>query len=69
MLRDFAMYSIVGFCYWIIVIVGCWLGSSVVVGEWLTYNVFEWNSYCRALLVIWSIGCCWTTISLTLGLE
>jgi hypothetical protein len=68
MLKAFAVYSTVGFFYWIIVIVGCWLGSCVVMGEWLTYNVFEWDVVCRSLLVIWTVIVCWITVSLTLDL-
>lgn len=40
---------------WFFVIFACWLGSCVIMGEWLAIAVFEWEGWVRGVLVLWTV--------------
>lgn len=40
---------------WFFVIFVCWLGSCVIMGEWLTVAVFYWEGWVRGVLVLWTV--------------
>lgn len=61
----FAMFSFLGLMTWIITVVGGWLVGSLVVGHWITVDVFSWVLFFRILLACWTVILVWTVLECT----
>lgn len=59
------MFSFLGLMTWVITVVGGWLVGSLVVGHWITVDVFSWVLFFRILLACWTVVLVWTVFECT----